>query len=61
MSSQLSTAEWQTLEAIADADQTSALSRLHLEKLFRLDLIEPAGCSVMLTLRGKETLFNQKK
>ena len=57
----LSTAELQTLETLARKDYERDVPRLHLEKLSRLDLIEPVGCSVTLSLKGKEILFKGKK
>jgi hypothetical protein len=57
---QLSTSELQTLEAIMDNDCGSYIPRGHLEKLSRLDLIEPVGCNVALSLKGKEILFKRK-
>ncbi len=60
MYSQLSTAELQTLQILAGNDREAAVPRGHLEKLSRLDLIEPAGCNVALSLKGKEILFNKR-
>ena len=57
---QLSTAELQTLEVISSKDRADYIPRGHLEKLSRLDLIEPAGCNVALSLKGKEILFRKK-
>ena len=57
---QLSTAELQTLESISDRDCADSIPRGHLEKLSRLDLIEPAGCNVALSMKGKEILFKRK-
>jgi hypothetical protein len=56
---QLSTAELQTLEVIFNKDQRDTIPRSHLEKLSRLDLIEPAGCNVAVSLKGKEILFRK--
>lgn len=58
---QLSTSELQTLEAISDKDCADHIPRGHLEKLSRLDLIEPVGCNVAVSLKGKEILFKGKK
>jgi hypothetical protein len=57
---QLSTAELQTLEAISDRDYADHIPRGHLEKLSRLDLIEPVGCNVALSVKGREILFKRK-
>ena len=58
---QLSTAELQTLEVISSKNRADYIPRCHLEKLSRLDLIEPLGCNVSLSLKGKEILFGEKK
>jgi hypothetical protein len=52
----LSTAERKTLETIADRDRTDSVKRGHLEKLSRLDLIEPCAEGVCLSARGKKIL-----
>jgi hypothetical protein len=52
----LSTAELNTLELIGNKDQSSAFSRLHLEKLFRLDLIEPGRSGPDLSSKGRDVL-----
>ncbi len=57
----LHTAELQTLEIIAKRDQSVAPSRSHLEKLARLDLIEPCPEGVCLTSNGQQILFRGKK
>ena len=57
----LTTAERKTLETIARKDTSIGIPRPHLEKLSRLDLIEPAGCNVTLSLKGKRILFSNKK
>lgn len=56
----LHTAELQTLEIIAKRDQSVAPSRSHLEKLARLDLIEPCPEGVCLTGTGREILVKRK-
>ena len=58
---QLSTAELQTLEALSSKSYADYIPRGHLEKLSRLDLIEPVGCSVVLSHKGKEILFKGKR
>ena len=58
---QLSTSELQTLEALSNKNPADYIPRGHLEKLSRLDLIEPVGCSVALSLKGKEILFGGKR
>lgn len=50
----LNTAELQTLEIIAKRDETKSPSRSHLEKLFRLDLIEPCAEGVCMTPLGQK-------
>ena len=54
----LSRDELSTLSAIADPSCTSKISRSHLEKLSRLELIEPTCIGVTISLRGKEILFS---
>jgi hypothetical protein len=56
----LSSAELQTLASISSEDRAAPIPRGHLEKLSRLDLIEPEGCNVSLSLRGREILFRNK-
>ena len=58
---QLSNAELQTLEAISKRDRFDYIPRGHLEKLSRLDLIEPVGCNVALSMKGREILFKGKR
>lgn len=53
----LSTAELNTLEVIANPERADSISRSHLEKLSRLDLIEPCPQGVCMTLKGKKILF----
>ena len=60
MYAQLSISELETLENIAQDNKEISIPRIHLEKLSRLDLIEPVGCSVKLSLKGEEYLFNSK-
>ena len=58
---QLSTAELQTLEAISDKDSAGHhIPRGHLEKLSRLDLIEPCSEGICLTGVGKKILVKLK-
>ena len=61
MYAQLSTAELQTLEVLSNRNRADYIPRGHLEKLSRLDLIEPMGCNVALSMKGKEILFKGKK
>jgi hypothetical protein len=56
----LSRDEIVTLQAIANPANTFAPPRLHLEKLSRLDLIEPCGTGVRLSIRGQAILINNK-
>jgi hypothetical protein len=53
----LSASELKTLSVIADPNCCDAMPRVHLEKLSRLELIEPATCGLTLSKRGKEILF----
>jgi hypothetical protein len=57
---QLSTAELQTLAAISTRDHDSDIKRGHLEKLSRLDLIEPCAEGICLTGVGKKILVKLK-
>ena len=52
----LSTAELQTLRAVNDRDSCERVSRTHLEKLARLDLIEPCPSGVCVTGTGQKFL-----
>lgn len=52
----LSTAELHTLEILSDRDRCDRVSRTHLEKLSRLDLIEPCPEGVCLSTKGREIL-----
>ncbi|HEX2751865.1 MAG TPA: hypothetical protein VHP34_01915 [Alphaproteobacteria bacterium] len=56
----LSTAELNTLASINNPESGDAISRGHLEKLYRLDLIEPGRCGPALSSKGKEILFSGK-
>jgi hypothetical protein len=56
----LSAAEISTLEAIADDARNGCVSRGHLEKLARLDLIEPCPHGISMTLKGKEILSGRR-
>lgn len=57
---QLSAAELQTLEAISTRDHESDIKRSHLERLSRLDLIEPCSEGICLTGVGKKILVKLK-
>lgn len=57
---QLSTAELQTLETISNKECDGTISRSHLEKLSRLDLIEPCAEGICLTGVGKKILVRTK-
>ena len=57
---QLSTSELQTLEAISAKDCADHIPRGHLEKLSRLDLIEPCSEGICLTGVGKKILVKLK-
>jgi hypothetical protein len=52
----LNTAELQTLRAVNDPDSCDRVSRTHLEKLARLDLIEPCPSGVCVSVKGKQVL-----
>ena len=52
----LTSAELRTLEIIADPDCCDAMPRGHLEKLYRLDLIEPAAFGPALSRKGRSLL-----
>ena len=52
----LSIAELQTLRAVNDPDSVEHVSRTHLEKLSRLDLIEPCAEGVCLSSKGQKVL-----
>jgi hypothetical protein len=56
----LSSAELQTLSTVANPDSCEAMPRGHLEKLYRLDLIEPGQAGPALSSKGREILFNRK-
>ena len=60
MRTALSHSELETLEAIAKRDQSGALARNHLEKLSRLDLIEPCEQGVCMTPLGQQILVKSK-
>ncbi len=60
MQMQLSTDELQTLAALSARDRAADIPRLHLEKLSRLDLIEPCSSGICLTGVGKEILVKVK-
>jgi hypothetical protein len=50
--------ERETLEALAEDSFNAGVPRGHLEKLARLDLIEPCGAGVCMTLKGRSILSN---
>ena len=50
--------EIQALKTVVNGDET--LSRLELERLSRLDLIEPCDAGVCLSVRGKEIVLKTK-
>ena len=52
--------ELQTLKIIAARDHTGDVPRTHLEKLSRLDLIEPCAEGVCLTTQGRKILVKRK-
>lgn len=55
----LSTAELNTLDIIADPNRCDAMPRGHLEKLYRLDLIEPCPSGVCLSAKGQQIVFKK--
>ncbi|MDY0009671.1 MAG: hypothetical protein RBS08_08190 [Bdellovibrionales bacterium] len=56
----LTSAEMQTLTTVANPESCDALPRNHLEKLYRLDLIEPGNCGPALSNKGRDILFRRK-
>lgn len=60
MRSNLKTEEIETLETIARGDITVTPPRSHLEKLSRLDLIEPCAEGVCMTSLGAQVLVKRK-
>lgn len=56
----LSQSEIKTLSVIADPGCCDAMPRVHLEKLSRLDLIEPSATGLRLSNRGQQILFRHK-
>ena len=56
----LSTSELNTLAIIASNDRSERLSRTHLEKLSRLDLIEPGAAGPAVSIKGREILVTRK-
>ncbi len=52
----LSTAELTTLEILSNPERCEPVSRSHLEKLSRLDLIEPCAGGVCLSPKGQVLL-----
>ncbi|MDD9900585.1 MAG: hypothetical protein OXT65_06365 [Alphaproteobacteria bacterium] len=55
----LSPAELHTLEVIADRGCTESVKRGHLEKLSRLELIEPCPEGVCMTGKGQSILVEK--
>jgi hypothetical protein len=60
MNAHLSTDELQTLESLSIRDVAGDIPRAHLEKLSRLDLIEPCSEGICLTGVGKKILVRTK-
>jgi hypothetical protein len=56
---QLSTSEIKTLETISNPASVDSVPRGHLERLSRLDLIEPSQDGVSLSSKGKQVLSNK--
>ncbi len=56
----LSASELKTLAVVADPSCCDAMPRVHLEKFYRLDLIEPAVFGPALSPRGKEILLRNR-
>jgi len=56
----LTSAELKTLSIIGNPECCDAMPRNHLEKLYRLDLIEPGNCGPALSTKGREILFRRK-
>lgn len=56
----LNAAEMKTLKILSDRESADRVPRAHLEKLSRLDLVEPCPEGVCMTLRGKEILIGRK-
>jgi hypothetical protein len=57
MSVTLTAPERHALEAVTTPAYTGCISRTHLEKLLRLDLVEPGESGMCMTLKGKTVLF----
>lgn len=56
----LSAAELKTLSVVADPECCDDMPRIHLEKLYRLDLIEPAATGPAVSRRGQEILLRSR-
>jgi hypothetical protein len=56
----LTSAEINTLEILGNPECCEAVPRTHLEKLYRLDLIEPAAAGPALSRKGRDILVNLK-
>ncbi len=52
--------EIKALKTVANPANGEVLSRYELEKLSRLDLIEPCAAGVCLSVRGKEIVSKRK-
>lgn len=56
----LSSSELKTLAVVADPECCDAMPRIHLEKFYRLNLIEPAASGPALSRRGQEILLQSR-
>ncbi len=56
----LSAAELKTLAVVADPECCDNMPRIHLEKFYRLNLIEPAATGPALSRRGQEILLRTR-
>lgn len=56
----LTSAELNTLTVIGNPDCCDAIPRAHLEKLYRLDLIEPQSFGPALSPKGRDILVRTK-
>ncbi len=52
--------EIKALKTVANLANGESLSRYELEKLSRLDLIEPCAAGVCLSVKGQEILVKRK-
>ena len=60
MQQHLSTDEIRTLQALSARDAEGSVPRAHLEKLSRLDLIEPCAEGICVTGVGRRILVKTK-